>query len=170
MGQSAFQPIAATQNIAAVSYPPAVVQLAFLDGEILPVSSFADEAFSEDARLALQNLENVSSDILQEIQVRMWHAACESLEASYSQFATLQDLCDSEAIMNCKFCGQIAPTGPANVLTAVKLTEVQIVRASNAEGESRLMVGVFGDCAWDTEFGVAILFDADGTLIAAGGA
>ena len=72
--------------------------------------------------------------------------------------------------MNRKFFGQRAPTGPANVMNAVRMKEVQIVRASNADGESRLMVGVFGECAWDTEFGVAILFDADGTLIAAGGA
>lgn len=170
MGQSAFQPIAATQNIAAISYPPAVVQLAFLDGEILSVSSYADEVFSEDACFALKNLEKVSAEILHEIQERMWQAACERLEASLSQFATLQDLCDSEALMNRKFFGQRAPTGPANVMNAVRMKEVQIVRASNADSESRLMVGVFGECAWDTEFGVAILFDADGTLIAAGGA
>lgn len=170
MGQTAFQSIAASQGVAAVSYPPAVVQIAFLGGDILPVTSYADEAFSEDARLALKNLEKVSEEIIHEIQERMWLAACESLAARASEFATLQDLCDSEAIWIGKSKSQIAPTSSANVMRAVHLSEVQIVRASSASGESRLMVGVFGSCAWDAEFGVAVLFDAEGALIAAGGA
>ncbi len=170
MGQSAFQTIAASQGIAAVCYPPAVIKIDFLGGDILPVTSYSDEVFSEDARFALRNMEKVPHEILYEIQGRMWQAALECLATRASEFATLQDLCDSEAIINGKFSGQIAPTGPANIMRAVQLSEVQIVRSTTPEGESRLMVGVFGECAWDAEFGVAVLFDAHGTLISAGGA
>ncbi|NVO22557.1 DUF6985 domain-containing protein [Donghicola mangrovi] len=141
-----------------------------MNNALLPVDMSGDEMFTLKAANALKRLRLDCPETAERIRKLLWLAACESHAQNLEMFPTLQDQVDSEARFAGKRPGQIAPTGPKDIMAAVTFTGVHVINSTSADGQARLLIGVMGECSWDAEYGVAVLFDDAGRLVSAGGA
>lgn len=170
MGQTALREVSGGYDFSPVIYPPAVVAVSFLNNALLPVDMTDDAVFSDAASRGLANLTSMSAVYAERIRRLLWLAACESHAHNAHLFKTLQDQVDSEARIAGKRPGQKAPTGPQDVMGSVTFTAIHVMNSTNSSAQSRLLIGVMGECSWDAEYGVAVLFDETGRLVSAGGA
>ncbi len=170
MAHSALHFVAANPIAPTLPHVPAVVRVPFLNDDILPVKGYFESGCCERAVVAIRNLEKSPACLIETIQEYMWLAACEFLAEYGSLEDTLWDHIAKEAQVSGKRWGLSGPTGPNNIMSFVSLTEVQLMCATGPDGSERIMISVTGDCAWDAEFGVAILLDQEGRLITAGNA
>ncbi|MEY8882254.1 hypothetical protein [Donghicola sp. XS_ASV15] len=170
MAHSALQFVAANPLASTFPLVPAVVRVPFLNDDILPVKGYFESGSCERAVVAIRNFENSSAGLIERIQEYMWRAARDFAVEYGSPGDTLADHIAKEAQVSGKRWGLTGPTGPKDIMSYVSLTEVHLMCATGPDGSERIMISVTGECAWDAEFGVAILLDDAGCLITAGNA
>lgn len=147
---------------------PGAICVPFLDAAVLPIAPIGDDISYDAALMALKNASLIPYSAREQVAQMMWAAAQESHAENKDLFPTLQDQVDCEARWMGKEIGPTAPTGPEDVMQSVFLSEVHVIRATSASGQTRTMVAFLGDCTWNTEGGVAVLFDKHGSFITAG--
>lgn len=170
MGQTALREFPSRYDFSPAYYPPEVVVVSFLDDALLPVDMSGDDMFSPKVSAALKALGKPCAATAERVRELLWSAACESHAQNSQMFQTLQDQVDSEARFAGKQAPTVAPTGPQDIMASVVFKDVHVISSTAPDGRARLLIGVMGECSWDAEYGVAVLFDEAGRLVSAGGA
>jgi len=140
------------------------VAVPFLRGQELSISFFASEIDADLAAEAVANFANTSEPIRITIQRMIFDVAQESFRDCATSFKSPQHQLDFEADSTGRFVGAKLPTLPEDIWALVSFSTLHIAQAGTA-AQRQHQVKVTGECAWDGEHGINVVFDAKGVLI-----
>ena len=146
------------------------VVLSFLPDNPLVISFEAEEFDHEVVATLVSNLCEIPKSFHKQATKAVYEACLQSFEVLCYDFDTPQDQLDFEREQSGAFPQAKTPSSEEEIWPLVKFEEILISRGMSGPSNGKTVAIVSGDCAWDGEHGVGMVFVEGKTFVSVEGA
>lgn len=144
--------------------------LPFLPDNPLVISFEASEFDHETVATLVASLCETPKGFGAQAAKELYGACLQSFEDCGSDFETPQHQLDWEAEQSGTFNQPLVPGSADAIWPLVKLKEILISYGTRGPAYGKVVTIISGECAWDGEHGVGLIFTDGKTFVAVGGA